>query len=114
LGTGLGSGGITVLGPQDGLVELARFFASFCRRESCGKCVPCRAGTVRLEELLDRLLAQTASEADLATLRDLSATVRDLSLCGLGQNAPNPILSTLRFFPGEYRALLAARVPASS
>lgn len=109
LGAGLGSGGVTVLGAQDGMVELAHFFAGFSRRESCGKCAPCRAGTVRMEEVLARLLAQGATAADLTLLRELCATVRETSLCGLGQNAPNPILSTLRFFPQEYAALLATR-----
>ena len=107
LGAGLGSGGITVLGAQDSMVDLARFFAGFCRRESCGKCVPCRTGTVRMEELLGRIRDRAATPAELELLRELGTTLRQASLCGLGQNAPNPVLSTLRFFPQEYAALLA-------
>ncbi len=107
LGAGLGSGGITVLGAQDSMVDLARFFAGFSRQESCGKCVPCRTGTVRMEELLDRIRARAATASDLELLRELGTTLRQASLCGLGQNAPNPVLSTLRFFPHEYTSLLA-------
>jgi bidirectional [NiFe] hydrogenase diaphorase subunit len=113
LEVGLGSGGITVLGAQDNMVHLARFFAGFSRRESCGKCAPCRAGTARIEELLARVAGESATTSDLDLLRELCAMVRETSLCGLGQNAPNPILSTLRFFPQEYAALLPPRAGSS-
>jgi bidirectional [NiFe] hydrogenase diaphorase subunit len=79
---------------------------AFCRDESCGKCVPCRAGTVQLHELLRKHLAGEATAADLERLEALCHMVKDTSLCGLGQSAPKPVLSTLRFFRREYEALL--------
>jgi bidirectional [NiFe] hydrogenase diaphorase subunit len=76
----------------------------FCRDESCGKCVPCRAGTVQMHELLQRLKRLEATEADLAQLEELAELLRATSLCGLGQGAPNPVISTLRYFRDEYLA----------
>lgn len=76
--------------------------------ESCGKCVPCRAGTVQIHEMLVKVLAGRATERDLARLEELCDLVKNTSLCGLGQTAPNPVLSTLRFFRREYEALLVA------
>jgi len=74
--------------------------------ESCGKCVPCRAGTVQMHHLLEKILARKATVRDLVKLEELCDMVRNTSLCGLGQNAPNPVLSTLRFFRPEYEELL--------
>jgi bidirectional [NiFe] hydrogenase diaphorase subunit len=87
-------------------VEVARFFMEFCMDESCGKCIPCRAGTVQMYGLLSRLAEKRATKDDLDQLVRLCHMVRETSLCGLGQTAPNPVLSTLRYFAGEYEALL--------
>jgi bidirectional [NiFe] hydrogenase diaphorase subunit len=85
---------------------VARFFMGFCMDESCGKCIPCRAGTVQMYRLLSRIARQQATAADLEQLLQLCGMVRETSLCGLGQAAPNPVLSTLRYFRHEYEALL--------
>ena len=86
--------------------EIARFFMEFCMDESCGKCIPCRTGTVQMHRLLDKIVRREATAQDLAKLEELCDMVARTSLCGLGQNAPNPILSTLRFFRNEYLELL--------
>lgn len=104
LGSIIGSGGLIVLDDQTCMVDLAKFFMEFCADESCGKCVPCRAGTVQLVRLLDRISNGSGSSKDLATLEQLCGLVKDTSLCGLGQSAPNPVMSTLRFFRDEYEA----------
>jgi len=93
-----------VLGPATAMPALARFFMAFCVQESCGKCLPCRAGTVQLASLLDRIVAGRAEAADLQRLEELAQMVKATSLCGLGQSAPNPLLSTLRHFRAEYEA----------
>ncbi|MEY3929098.1 MAG: hypothetical protein RLZZ516_808 [Cyanobacteriota bacterium] len=108
LGTLLGSGGLVVLDAGTDMVDLAAFFMAFSREESCGKCIPCRCGTVQLELLLRKLLARRGTAADLAELERLCAVVSSASLCGLGQSAPRPLLSTLRHFRPEYTALLNA------
>ncbi len=107
LGSMMGSGGMVVIDQATGMLELARYFMRFSVAESCGKCVPCRAGTVQLLQLLDRFCDQRASPADLAQLHDLCAMVKATSLCGLGQGAPNPVLSTLRHFHQEVVSALA-------
>ena len=106
LGTIMGSGGMVVLDDSTNLVEIAAFFMDFSREESCGKCVPCRAGTVQLHRLLQKILDRRAHPGALAQLEALCQMVRDTSLCGLGQSAPKPVLSTLRHFPADYQALL--------
>jgi bidirectional [NiFe] hydrogenase diaphorase subunit len=106
LGTIMGSGGMVVLDDTINMVELAAFFIAFSREESCGKCIPCRSGTVQLELLLRKLLAHRGSAADLSQLESLCHTVATASLCGLGQSAPKPVLSTLRHFRDDYLALL--------
>ena len=98
---------MVVIDQATGMLELARYFMRFSVAESCGKCVPCRAGTVQLLQLLDRFCDQRASPADLAQLHDLCAMVKATSLCGLGQCAPNPVLSTLRHFHQEVVSALA-------
>ncbi len=110
LGSMMGSGGMVVMGETTSMPEVARHFMRFSRNESCGKCIPCRAGTVQLEQLLDRFVERRAVPDDLARLEELCTMVRCTSLCGLGQAAPNPVLSTLRHFRGEYEA--ACREPA--
>ena len=106
LGSIMGSGGMIVTDDRTNMVEIARFFMEFCMDESCGKCAPCRAGTVQMYHLLDKIIQRRATAADLAKLEELCDMVRSTSLCGLGQTAPNPTLSTLRFFRNEYEALL--------
>jgi bidirectional [NiFe] hydrogenase diaphorase subunit len=106
LGTMMGSGGAIVMDEDTNMVEIARFYMEFCRGESCGKCVPCRAGTVQLHALLSKLLNKQATRADLEQLEALSYMVKETSLCGLGQSAPNPVLSTLRYFQQEYLDLI--------
>jgi bidirectional [NiFe] hydrogenase diaphorase subunit len=91
------------------MVDVARYFMRFCMDESCGKCIPCRAGTVQLYQLLLKITEGEATPADLALVEELSGMVRDASLCGLGQNAPNPLLSTLRHFRDEYVAHIEQR-----
>ena len=106
LGSIMGSGGMVVIDAATAMPALARFFMRFCVAESCGKCLPCRAGTVQLEQLLDRFVERRATPADLGQLEQLCGMVKATSLCGLGQSAPNPVLSTLRFFRAEYEAAM--------
>jgi bidirectional [NiFe] hydrogenase diaphorase subunit len=106
LGSIMGSGGMVVMDDQTNMVEIAKFYMEFCMDESCGKCIPCRAGTVQMHRMLEKITSGKATAADLAGLEELCAMVRRTSLCGLGQTAPNPVMSTLRFFRGEYEALL--------
>ena len=114
LGSIMGSGGMIVMDQTTNMVDVARFFMEFCMDESCGKCVPCRAGTVQLHALLDRILRRQATARDLQLLEELCDLVRHTSLCGLGQTAPNPVLSTLRFFRNEYLELLQPEIGTPS
>lgn len=102
IGSIMGSGGLIVMDDTSNMVEVARFFMEFCQTESCGKCVPCRVGTVELTDLLDKFINKTASKSDFELLKNLSEVVKDTSLCGLGQTAPNPVLSTIKYFENEY------------
>lgn len=104
LGAIMGSGGLVVMDDEASMPAVAQFFMEFCMDESCGKCVPCRVGTVQLHEILKRVNNKQAYRADLDKLEELSIMMRETSLCGLGQSAPNPLLSTLRFFRDEYEA----------
>ncbi len=113
LGTIMGSGGMVVLDETTDMVDLAAFFMGFCREESCGKCVPCRAGTVQLHDLLRKHLEGRAGAADLEQLESLCHMVADTSLCGLGQSAPRPVLSALRHFRGDFLALLPPKASAA-
>jgi bidirectional [NiFe] hydrogenase diaphorase subunit len=106
LGTIMGSGGMIVMDDDTSMVEIAQFYMDFCRGESCGKCVPCRAGTVQLHEMLTKIVNHQATATDLAKLEALCHMVKEMSLCGLGQSAPNPVLSTLQYFRDEYLAQL--------
>ena len=106
LGTMMGSGGAIVIDNETNMVDVAKFYMEFCREESCGKCVPCRAGTVQMYEMLDKILDRRATLADLDKLESLCQMVKEMSLCGLGQSAPNPVLSTLRYFRSEYLELI--------
>jgi bidirectional [NiFe] hydrogenase diaphorase subunit len=106
LGSIMGSGGMIVMDDSTKMVDVARYFMEFCVDESCGKCIPCRAGTVQMLHLLEKILNRKATARDLAKLEELCDMVKNTSLCGLGQTAPNPTLSTLRFFRNEYEELL--------
>jgi bidirectional [NiFe] hydrogenase diaphorase subunit len=109
LGSIVGSGGMVVMDDTTSMVEVARFFMDFCREESCGKCIPCRAGTVQMHAMLSRLSKGQGTRTDLIHLEQLADVVKHTSLCGLGQSAPNPVLSTLRYFRHEYEAALSDR-----
>ena len=109
LGSIMGSGGMIVMDDHSCMVDVAKFFMEFCMDESCGKCVPCRVGTVQLHRLLDRISNGSATQADLDMLQELCTMVQETSLCGLGQSAPNPVLSTLRYFRHEYETHIKDR-----
>jgi bidirectional [NiFe] hydrogenase diaphorase subunit len=104
IGTIMGSGGLVVLNETRCMVDVARFFMQFCCDESCGKCTPCRAGTLQALRILDRICAGRGDEGDLQQLEELCRLMQDASLCGLGQAAPTPVLSTLRWYRDEYLA----------
>jgi bidirectional [NiFe] hydrogenase diaphorase subunit len=106
IGSIMGSGGMIVMDSTSDMVEVARYFLEFCMDESCGKCVPCRVGTRQLHDLLDKVVKGKAEERDLSLIEELCGMVKETSLCGLGQSAPNPVLSTLHFFGDEYRRAL--------
>lgn len=101
-GSIMGSGGLIVIDDSSNMVEIARYFMDFCASESCGKCTPCRVGTTELTQLLDKFIAKKASKADFELLKEMCEMVKSTSLCGLGQTAPNPVLSTIRYFEDEY------------
>jgi NADH:ubiquinone oxidoreductase subunit F (NADH-binding)/(2Fe-2S) ferredoxin len=103
-GSMIGSGGMIVLDDRTCIVDFVRYYLGFLRKESCGKCAPCRIGTRRMHELLGRMAEGTAEVKDLEELESLARTVKSASLCGLGQGAPNPVLSTLTHFRAEYEA----------
>ncbi|MGN0969350.1 MAG: NADH-ubiquinone oxidoreductase-F iron-sulfur binding region domain-containing protein, partial [Evtepia sp.] len=100
----MGSGGMVVMDDSTCMVNIARFFLDFTARESCGKCVPCRIGTTRMKEILDRICEGEGQEGDIELLEELCVSIKDGALCGLGQTAPNPVLTTIRYFRDEYEA----------
>ncbi|HVT88334.1 MAG TPA: NADH-quinone oxidoreductase subunit NuoF [Tepidisphaeraceae bacterium] len=102
VGSIMGSGGMIVMDDSSNMVDVARFFMEFCKSESCGKCVPCRVGTAQMLDLLQKVLDRRATSGDLTLLEELCDMVKRTSLCGLGQSAPNPVLTTLRYFRHEY------------
>ena len=104
IGSMMGSGGMIVMDEDNCMVDIARFFLDFTVDESCGKCTPCRIGTKRMLEILDRIVSGKGEEGDIEKLEKLAKTIKSTALCGLGQTAPNPVLSTLRFFREEYEA----------
>jgi len=108
----MGSGGLIVLDEDDCMVDMARYFLSFLRDESCGQCTFCRIGTTRMYEILDKLCLGKGRPADLDELRVLAGLTTQGSICGLGRTAPNPVLTTLRYFLDEYEAHIAGRCPA--
>jgi len=103
-GSIMGSGGMIIMDEETCMVDVARYFLNFTQEESCGKCVPCRIGTKQLADILNKIASGDGEEEDLKKLEDLSKTIKAGSLCGLGQTAPNPVLTTLRYFRKEYEA----------
>ena len=115
LGAIMGSGGLVVMDEDNCMVDVAKFFLEFTQKESCGKCVPCREGTKHMLLLLEKITEGKGTMEDLAMLEELAHMVRDMSLCGLGQTAPNPVLTTLRYFKEEYLAhIVDKRCPAGA
>ncbi len=113
IGSMMGSGGMIVMSEHDCMVNIARFYMEFIVEESCGRCAPCRIGNKRMLEILTAITEGRGTEADLDELQALSETIIDTSLCGLGQTAPNPVLSTMKYFMDEYRAhVIEKRCPA--
>ena len=113
IGAMMGSGGLIVMDEDNCMVDIAKFFLEFTVDESCGKCAPCRIGTKRMLEYLDKITSGKASMEDLTKLEELCNAVKNNSLCALGQTAPNPVLSTMRFFKDEYIAhIQEKRCPA--
>jgi len=104
IGSMMGSGGLIVMDEDNCMVDIARFFLDFTVDESCGKCPPCRIGTKRMLEILERITQGKGKESDIANLESLAKNIKASALCGLGQTAPNPVLSTLRYFMDEYKA----------
>ena len=109
IGTMMGSGGLIVMDTSSCMVDLARFFMEFCMDESCGKCIPCRAGTVQMHDILARMTRGEGVESDFEILIQLCDLLKETSLCGLGLAAPNPVVSTLRHFREEYDAHVRER-----
>ncbi len=115
LGTIMGSGGMVVMDEDTCMVDVARYFLQFSAEESCGKCTPCREGTKRMLEILDRIVSGEGKMEDIDELEKLALTIKDTALCGLGQTAPNPVLSTLKYFRNEYEAhIKEKKCPAKS
>ena len=113
IGSMMGSGGMIVMDEDNCMVDIARFFLDFTVDESCGKCAPCRIGTKRMLEILDRIVNGQGRDGDIEKLEELANTIKSTALCGLGQTAPNPVLSTLKYFRDEYEAhIYEKRCPA--
>jgi NADH:ubiquinone oxidoreductase subunit F (NADH-binding)/(2Fe-2S) ferredoxin/Pyruvate/2-oxoacid:ferredoxin oxidoreductase delta subunit len=113
VGAIMGSGGVIVMDESTCMVDMARFFMDFIQDESCGKCTPCREGTRRILEILNRICEGKGELEDIETLKELSYTIKDSALCGLGQTGPNPVLSTIRYFIDEYNAhIVEKKCPA--
>ena len=114
-GAMMGSGGLVVMDETTCMVDVARFFLSFTKMESCGKCVPCRIGLKAMLDILEKITEGRGEMADIDTLLEMGATIKKASLCGLGQTAPNPILSTVKYFRHEYEAhIIDKRCPSNS
>jgi NADH:ubiquinone oxidoreductase subunit F (NADH-binding)/Pyruvate/2-oxoacid:ferredoxin oxidoreductase delta subunit len=109
-GTIMGSGGMIVMDETTCMVDVARYFLSFTQAESCGKCTPCRMGTLEMLRLLDKIKSGNGEEGDIEKLQELAITVKEGSLCGLGQTAPNPVLTTIRYFRDEYEAHIRDKI----
>jgi bidirectional [NiFe] hydrogenase diaphorase subunit len=115
VGSIMGSGGMIIMDEASCMVDVAAFFMEFCMSESCGKCVPCRVGTVQLYHALDKIRSGNGRPEDMAALQELCDLLKSTSLCGLGQTAPNPVISTIKYFPEDYRAHIEEkRCPAGA
>ncbi len=115
IGSIMGSGGLVIMDEATCMVDIARFFLTFTQAESCGKCTPCRLGTKRMLEILTRITQGQGTESDIELLMELAGGVKDTALCGLGQTAPNPILSTIKYFRDEYEThIRERRCPAAA
>ncbi|MFH1422346.1 MAG: NADH-ubiquinone oxidoreductase-F iron-sulfur binding region domain-containing protein, partial [Planctomycetota bacterium] len=112
VGSMMGSGGMVVMDEDTCMVQIARYFLSFTQEESCGKCTPCRDGTNSMLKILDKFIAGKAEEKHLDELEKLALMIKETSLCGLGKSAPNPVLTTLKYFRDEYRAHIKGTCPA--
>ena len=112
VGAMMGSGGLVVLDESDCMVDITRYFLEFTQDQSCGQCTPCRIGTRRMLDILTRLCEGEGRSGDLERLEELAMHVKQSSLCGLGKTAPNPVLSTLKYFREEYEAHIEGRCPA--
>jgi NADH-quinone oxidoreductase subunit F len=111
----IGSGGLVVMNTKTCMVEIARFFMNFTQKESCGKCIPCREGTKRMLEILERIVTGLGKEGDIELLEELADTIANSALCGLGKTAPFPVISTIKNFRSEYEAhIRERRCPAGS
>ena len=102
LGSMMGSGGLIVMDEDTCMVDIAKFFLEFTVDESCGKCPPCRIGTKRMLEILERITRGEGKDGDIELLQELAAKIKDGAMCGLGQTAPNPVLTTIKYFRNEY------------
>jgi len=115
VGAMVGSGGLVVMDESTCMVEVARFFMNFTQNESCGKCVPCREGTKRMLEILERIVAGEGRDGDIELLLELAETISATALCGLGKSAPSPVVSTIKNFRHEYEAhIYEKRCPAGA
>ena len=111
----IGSGGLVVMDDKTCMVEIARFFMNFTQNESCGKCVPCREGTKRMLEILERITEGNGRDGDIELLEELADTISNTALCGLGKTAPSPVISTIKNFREEYEAhIYQKRCPAGA
>ena len=100
----MGSGGMIVMDDKTCMVDMAKFFMDFTSKESCGKCVPCRIGTTRMLEILEKIVDGNGEEEDIDTIVELGESIKTGALCGLGNSAPNPVLTTVKYFRDEYEA----------
>ena len=115
IGAMIGSGGLVVMDENTCMVEVARFFMNFTQNESCGKCIPCREGTKRMLEILERIVAGNGKDGDIELLLELADTISSTALCGLGKSAANPVVSTIKNFREEYEAhIYEKRCPAGA
>lgn len=105
-GSMMGSGGMIIMDEKDNMVNIAKFYLEFTMDESCGRCTPCRIGTKRMYEILNKITSKKGTMADIDALKQLAYMIKDSSLCGLGQTAPNPVISTMKHFWGEYMAFI--------
>jgi NADH-quinone oxidoreductase subunit F len=114
-GAMIGSGGLVVMDTNTCMIEIARFFMNFTQNESCGKCIPCREGTKRMLDILERIVNGEGQDGDIELLLELADTISETSLCGLGKSAPQPVISTIENFRAEYEAHIhEKRCPAGS